>query len=77
MIPDMPEFEGRFQILSSGVYRYTEPTSDGESPEDAGFVEFVIHSSNGTVEVVTTGAPMVPWQVLQFAAQMARSKARQ
>lgn len=80
-IPDLPEFEGTLRILASGQYRYTEPPSDqdtfGDFPEDPGFVEFVIHPSNGTVEVATAGSPTVPWQVMVFVAQMARARARQ
>lgn len=70
-IPDPPRFEGILRILDAGHYLYTEP-----HPDD-GEAEFIIHPTNGTVEVVTAGAPMVPWQVLLHVAYAARSRAGQ
>lgn len=80
---DIPDLPGRLNILAAGVYRYTEDqvelaTGDGDGkiaiPDSPGFVEFVFHPNNGTVEVTTAGAPMVPWQLLMHVAVLARAR---
>ena len=67
-------------LLAAGQYRYTEPESGEEMfggfAEEPGFVEFVFHPTDGTVEVSTAGAPMVPAEILIFIGLRAGKRDR-
>lgn len=63
--------EGMVAINSAaGVYRYIAPH---EMPDDPDYVDFVIYR-DGSVEVASAGAPIVPAIVLAWVAEEANRR---